>query len=227
MEETTRSTQTYYCHQLAGQHLWLLPQKAIYWQEHNMLLLADLHLGKAGHFRKAGIPISGAVHRHDLQELDHLLQEWQPAEVIFLGDLFHSTYNSEWQQLENWMDLHPAVNFTLIKGNHDILPKGIYSSSRLQIEEENMLISPFLLTHHPPAASSQPGEHYLLCGHVHPAIQLQGSGRQQLSLPCFYFGLHYAILPAFGKFTGFYKIKPKTGDRVFGILPHRVMALDF
>lgn len=227
MEEITKSKQTPYCHQFAGQNLWLLPQKAIYWQEKSILLLADVHLGKAGHFRKAGIPISGAVHRHDLQELEKLVQEWQPAGVIFLGDLFHSAYNSEWQQLENWMAQHPATKFTLIKGNHDILPQGLYKSSTLQIKEENMLISPFLLTHHPPAADSPLAEHYLLCGHVHPAIQLNGTGRQQLSLPCFYFGLHYAILPAFGKFTGFYKIKPKTGDRVFGILPYRVLALDF
>ncbi len=218
---------SYACLKLAGQHLLLLPQKAILWQEKRTLLMADLHLGKAGHFRKAGIPISGQVHRDDLQVLEYLVQTWLPTEVIFLGDLFHSGYNTEWEQLEEWMSHYPEVNFILVKGNHDILPKGIYEGSQLQIKEENMLISPFLLTHHPPALGQEQEHHYQLCGHVHPAIQLTGAGRQQLTLPCFFFGLHYAILPAFGKFTGFYKIKPKEGEKVFGVLPNRVLPLDF
>lgn len=210
---------------LAGEELLLLPEKAIYWPSKKILLLADLHLGKAGHFRKAGVPISAQVHRQDLQILDTLLQQWQPSEVIFLGDLFHSSYNCEWNLLESWMQEHPQRQFILIKGNHDILPKALYESSVLKIEDEKMLISPFLLTHHPPEAGCSDAPHYRLCGHIHPAVQLYGAGRQQLSLPCFYFGLHYALLPAFGKFTGFYKIKPKAGEQVFGVLPARVIPL--
>ena len=40
-----------------GQTLILHPAKAIFWKEKSRLLLADVHLGKAGHFRKVGIPV--------------------------------------------------------------------------------------------------------------------------------------------------------------------------
>ena len=44
----------------------LLPDKCMFWKEHNSLILADLHIGKAGHFRKAGIPIPSHIHIDDL-----------------------------------------------------------------------------------------------------------------------------------------------------------------
>ncbi|WP_224994572.1 ligase-associated DNA damage response endonuclease PdeM [Cesiribacter sp. SM1] len=212
-------------HTIAGQELLLLPEKAIFWTQKKILLLADLHLGKAAHFRKAGIPISGKIHEHDLHTLDNLLNQWQPLQVIFLGDLFHSSFNQEWNRLEAWMEEKKNILFTLIRGNHDVLPRQLYAGSCLQVVDEKMEISPFLLTHHPPEEANSNTSLYTLCGHVHPAIQLSGQGRQQLSLPCFYFGLHYGILPAFGKFTGFYKIKPKAGEQVYGVLPERVIPL--
>ncbi|AHM59167.1 metallophosphoesterase [Flammeovirgaceae bacterium 311] len=212
-------------HTIAGQELVLLPEKAIFWTEKKILLIADLHLGKAAHFRKAGIPISGKIHQHDLHTLEVLLQQWQPLQVIFLGDLFHSSYNQEWEKLESWMEEQKNICFTLIKGNHDVLPQQVYTGSCLEVVEEKMEIFPFLLTHHPPTEDGGTSSLYRLCGHVHPAVQLSGAGRQQLSLPCFYFGLHCGILPAFGKFTGFYKIKPKAGERVYGVLPERVIPL--
>ena len=41
-----------------------------------------------------------------------------PKEILFLGDLFHSSYNHEW---EEWLDFfnNSKLIFTLILGNHD------------------------------------------------------------------------------------------------------------
>ncbi|EMR02512.1 metallophosphoesterase, DNA ligase-associated [Cesiribacter andamanensis AMV16] len=88
-----------------------------------------------------------------------------------------------------------------------------------------MEIFPFLLTHHPPEPDVLPAGTYALCGHIHPAVSLRGAARQALSLPCYYFGPRVGMLPAFGKFTGFYKIKPKAGDAVYGVLPTKVICL--
>jgi uncharacterized protein len=225
MHAQTYTPCSYATHSIAGQTLLLLPERAIFWKEKEMLLLADLHLGKAGHFRKAGIPVSAEVHHHDLAVLDKLIQDWQPRDVLFLGDLFHSSINSEWFWFEDWLEQQPGTRFTLIKGNHDVLPDGVYKSSRLQIVAGNMEILPFLLTHQPPRAGELTEGTYALCGHIHPAVTLRGAARQELSLPCFYFGLHFGILPAFGKFTGFYKIKPKAGEGVYGVLPNKVVPL--
>ncbi len=37
--------------ELRGQHLVLLPERAAYWREQEMLLIADMHCGKAATFR--------------------------------------------------------------------------------------------------------------------------------------------------------------------------------
>lgn len=208
-----------------GQQLSLLPDKAIYWHEQQSLLLSDLHLGKAVHFRKAGIPVPAKVHQHDLQRLDALIGSTNARKVFFLGDLFHSELNTEWNDFTAWMEKHPRLDFTLIKGNHDILPEQAYADSRLQLVEKELALPPFLLTHEPLVDKKEESGLYTICGHLHPAVSLRGNGLQQITLPCFYFGLHYALLPAFGKFTGFHKIKPRKGDSVFAITDRHVLRL--
>ncbi len=210
---------------LHEQQLRLYPEKAIYWPEQNSLLLSDLHLGKAAHFRKAGMAVPAAIHQNDLQRLDYLLLETGATRVYFLGDLFHSELNTEWWTFAAWLEKYPEKDFILIKGNHDILPEMAYKNSCLQIIPEELAVSPFILTHEPLSGKNLKRGLYNICGHIHPAVKLRGPAFQQLTLPCFYFGLHNAVLPAFGKFTGFHQIKPKKEDSVFAIAENRVLRL--
>ncbi|MEO6166129.1 MAG: phosphoesterase, partial [Chitinophagales bacterium] len=68
-------------HTIAGEELYLLPEKAIFWMRKKSLFIADLHLGKSGHFRKAGIPVSSLVHHADLNKLSAIITQW-PVETI-------------------------------------------------------------------------------------------------------------------------------------------------
>ena len=54
---------------LRDQTLWLSPERCILWEEENTLIVADLHLGKSGHFRKEGIGIPQRIYKADLQRL--------------------------------------------------------------------------------------------------------------------------------------------------------------
>ena len=58
---------------LLNQDLLLLPQKAIYWQQEKALIAADVHLGKVGHFRKAGIAVPRDMEQNDLAILSDLI----------------------------------------------------------------------------------------------------------------------------------------------------------
>ena len=207
---------------LQGQELTLLPDKALYWQEQKALLVADVHLGKAGHFRKAGIPVPGQVHWEDLQRLSLLIEAWQPKQLIILGDLFHSQINNEWLIFEQWCQAHCKLEVILVKGNHDILPDSAYKIPNLTVQAEPWVLPPFALSHHP---GSPHIHYYTLTGHLHPAIRLRGRGRQSLTLPCFYFGEKEAILPAFGQFTGHAIVKTPASSQVFGITEDRIIPL--
>lgn len=218
-------------HCLHAQTLTLLPERAIFWQEKRYLLLSDVHLGKAGHFRKHGAAIPRAVHNEDLAVLTGLVVRWQPEVLVVLGDLFHSDLNNEWLAFEHWLSMHNELSVVLIKGNHDILPEAVYQHPNLTVYPEAWTVDPFLLTHEPiadpvlcrgglrfPEASQPRYPHYNLAGHVHPGVKIDIGIGQQIKLPCFYFTQQLALLPAFGQFTGCATVQPSSGDQVFAIV---------
>src|ERR1700743_3733499 len=112
--------------ELLGQNLLLLPQKAIYWQQEKALIIADVHLGKVGHFRKAGIAVPRDMEQNDLAVLSDLIAEYRPEKILFLGDLFHSDINADWDWFKLWRQQFPKIAITLIRGNHDIIHDKYY-----------------------------------------------------------------------------------------------------
>jgi metallophosphoesterase superfamily enzyme len=69
-----------------GQTLVFLPQKALWVQEQRLLLIADVHLGKADHLQAHGIAIPSDGEQANLRCIAELTQQWQPAELIVLGE---------------------------------------------------------------------------------------------------------------------------------------------
>lgn len=199
-----------------GDEFVLLPEKALLWRKKAILLVADLHLGKVNHFRKAGIPVPTKANDKNLESLLFLIQSVRPNRVIFLGDLFHSHYNEEWEVLRQLIQTFQQVSFELVIGNHDILSDNQYQRSNLKLHRETLEESSFILSHHPLENISI--DKYNLAGHVHPGVQLLGKGKQAVTLPCFYFTEQQGILPAFGSFTGLALIHPKKNDQIYVIV---------
>lgn len=207
-------------HKVSGEELLLLPEKVIFWKRQRSLLVADLHLGKSGHFRKAGIAVSSQVHHDDLNRLTAVIQKWKVAVVYLLGDLFHSFHNTEWKYFVNWRMQHPNVAIHLVKGNHDILDDQWMTEGKIILHQESLLVEPFFLTHQPVAEMEN--RCYQLHGHLHPAVRLSGKGMQSATFPCFCFGKTAGVLPAFGGFTGHCIVQPTVNDVVFIIYNNTV-----
>lgn len=211
---------------LLGQNLSLLPQKAIYWEQQKALIVADVHLGKVGHFRKAGIAVPRDMEQSDLATLSDLIHEYKPEKLLFLGDLFHSDMNNDWDWFILWRSQFPSLQIMLIRGNHDIIADSHYQNLNIELHDE-LLISPFLMLHHPlPDIGLQNANGYVFCGHIHPGVSLSGRGRQSITLPCFAFGSKQAVLPSFGKFTGKVAIRSQKTDRIFAVLKDKVLVID-
>jgi DNA ligase-associated metallophosphoesterase len=211
---------------LLDQDLLLLPQRAIYWQQEKALIAADVHLGKVGHFRKAGIAVPRDLEQNDLAVLSDLIYEHGPEKIIFLGDLFHSDMNADWDWFILWRQQFPKLEIILIRGNHDIVADDHYHQLNIKLHE-SLLIGPFLMLHHPQKKEELENLlGYVFCGHIHPGVNLIGKGRQSITLPCFAFGKRQAILPSFGKFTGRVAIRSQKTDRIFAVLKDKVVAID-
>jgi DNA ligase-associated metallophosphoesterase len=205
-------------HRLRGQQLWLSPHRCLYWEEEQSLILSDLHFGKTGHFRKAGIAVPQSVYREDLLRLLSLIQYFRPRQLVVVGDLFHSKENKELDLFLRWREDFPHLGIRLVMGNHDILRADWYEKAGIAVTEGILVMGEFAFVHDIEDAAEHMA-YYYFSGHLHPAIRVNGMGKQSLQFPCFYFGAEYAILPAFGRFTGTVSIDPGVESNVFAILP--------
>ena len=205
-----------------GMELALLPEKAVWIDSLRVLLLADIHLGKASHFRKSGIPIPEQVHDLDYQRLGKLIQDYSPKDVYFLGDLFHSSWNEQWEDLGAFLPQFSGSTFHLVLGNHDILPPEKYRDSSLQVYRNAVVLESFLLSHEP---TTPPPGLLNICGHIHPGILLKGKAKQSVRIPCFHYSEDILVLPSFGNFTGLFLINGKKTDYVWGVAEERVIPI--
>lgn len=203
-------------HTLHGQKLTLSHLRGVYWENEKTLLIADSHLGKIGPFQKAGIPVLPAIMENDLLRLSDLIHEFEPQRLLILGDLFHSTYNKDWAFFKSWRDQFRTMKMLLTQGNHDILPTDHYSDLDIELITDFLAEGPFFFSHKP-ATGKVPPDVTIICGHVHPAVEIKGEAKQPLRLPCFYFGASHLILPAFSEFSGMATINPNNVDAIYAL----------
>lgn len=214
-------------HTIHNNNFWVSPERSLYWEEENTLIVADLHLGKTGHFRKSGIAVPQTVYKADLQRLLAQLYLYKAERLIIVGDFTHSSFNKELDLFQKWRKDFSLLQIDLVKGNHDILEDGWYHEAGIILHEWELLVKGFLFRHEDKRLKQQ--DHgkiiYTFSGHIHPGITLKGSGRQSLRLPCFYFAKEYCILPAFSRFSGMHQVKPEKGETVYAVTDEEVILI--
>lgn len=207
-----------------NQTLWLSQERCIFWEEEKWLIVSDIHFGKSGHFRKAGIGIPQTVFKEDLHRLITQIQFFNPERLIVVGDFFHSHLNNEIKLFEKWRKDLASLPIHLVKGNHDIIKEEWYAANEIELHPQQLSKGPFAFMHELPENETESNE-YVFTGHIHPGIHIAGSGKQSLRFPCFYFAEQYAVLPAFGRFTGLHPVKPKKNDKIFAIADQCIVEL--
>jgi DNA ligase-associated metallophosphoesterase len=208
----------------AGEVVWLLPERALWWPAQRVLLIADLHLGKAATYRALGQPVPAGTTRENLARLSALLRHYLPAQLVFLGDFLHAAQArtaSVLDALAHWRAEHPDLDCTLVRGNHDSRAGDPPESLGIRVVDEPWLIGPFAACHHP---QQHPG-YGVIAGHLHPALTLRGRAHERIRLPCFCLEAQLAILPAFGEFTGGWTVSPQPGRRLYAVGAQTVWRL--
>jgi uncharacterized protein len=198
---------------LAGAPVLLLAAKALCWPEQAMLMVADVHFGKAAAFRAAGQPVPHGTTAANLRRLDDLLAAHPVRELVFLGDFLHARAGrapATLAALQAWRERHPDLRLTLVRGNHDRHAGDPPASLRVNVAAEPLLVGPFALQHEPRPHPT----HHAIAGHLHPACRLAGRAGERLRLACFCLDPGVTILPAFGDFTGGFDIEPEPGRRL-------------
>ena len=198
---------------LAGEPVLLLPEKALYWPARKMLVIADIHFGKAASFRAQGVPVPRGTTTQNLEALDALMAEHDTVEIVFLGDFLHARAAHAPATLAAmlaWRQRNSKLRLTLVRGNHDLRAGDPAAALAIDMADEPHTVGAFSFCHHPDIAA--PG--YVLAGHVHP-VYILSSRLDSLRLPCFLAGPTRMILPSFGAFTGGHPVNPDAGEHVY------------
>ncbi len=215
-------------HIINEQTFWVSPERCLYWEEENALIVSDLHLGKSGHFRKEGIAIPQSIYKADLQRLVTQLYLFKAEKLIIVGDMTHSRANKELDLFIRWRRDFSTLEVELIRGNHDILDDNWYEEADITVHEKKKISGPFLFLHDLQMRSKLGDNEqtlYSFTGHMHPGINIRGKGKQSLTFPCFYFAKDYCVLPAFSRFTGTYMVSPTFEETAFAIVNDGILKL--
>lgn len=195
---------------LAGVPLLADPRGALYWQEHGLLVVADLHLEKGSSFAARGQLLPPYDTASTLARLSHVIADYRPRCVVALGDSFHDGGGPARLgdgDRESLRIMQGGREWIWLTGNHDPEPAdGIGGTFT-----ESLTLGPLTFRHLP---SDTPGE---VSGHLHPVARISHRGRA-VSRRCFAADKNRMVMPAFGAFTGGLNVRDAAFADLFGTL---------
>lgn len=202
---------------LGGEQAVLLGQRALWLPQHQALLIADLHLGKADVFRRAGIALPSGGTQGDLLRLQQLVDHTGCRQLWILGDMLHGPlHDAAWlQHWLHWRGRQRGLQLHLLRGNHD----RVASAEMLQLDvHDHARLGSFVLRHEPMADESA----HVLAGHLHPQIALPGMARR---FPAFWLQHGITILPAFSRFTAGIVPQLRAGEQLIACVEGSMVPL--
>jgi len=169
---------------------------ALYWPGEDALIVADLHLEKGSAHARRGYLLPPYDTRETLHRLAQVLDRYDAATVIALGDSVHDVDACQrigLEELEILQIMQEDREWIWVTGNHDPeIGERLGGTVTGDIEVEGIT-----LRHVP-----RPGHvTHEIAAHLHPAARLSVHG-YTIRRPCFVGNGRRLIMPAFGTFTG-------------------------
>lgn len=195
--------------------VWLDGRLAVWLSAPRLLVAADLHWGYATSHRSQGnlLPVWGD---EDIAgRLDSLIADYQPAEMLWLGDSLHTLAGRT--AAEAWLQRAP-LPVTIISGNHD---RKWARASRSAEHRGGFYF------HHGDAEPVLPADTLEIIGHHHPAASWNDGAGGRFKLPALVAGPGRLILPAFSPWAagGAWNGRLRPGEKLWAIAPHRILSL--
>lgn len=177
---------------IRGERFILHPDRILIWPEKELLVAADLHLGKAERFLYGGMEDSPQDQWQELLTLEKLAGKFAVQHIMFLGDFLHSTHGPTEGIVQDFSDflLRVDQDVTLVPSNRDRAALKLLGALFPKMEVlYDWQIDDFIFQHQPPRILSE-NERFYWCGHLNPTAG--GS-------PCFVVDGHVGLLPAFSQ----------------------------
>lgn len=184
-------------------HLVCDSRRAAWFPRERVLAVADLHLGYAWAHRLSGQLMPIPPTNDTLTRLAELQREYEPEEIVVLGDVVHRAMNLsvlEEEIRELFNALSPKSRLTFLAGNHDRDLQKVLQQWLLPIELAASREVGANLLMHGDAASKANGKRIIM-GHEHPAISIGDGVTTSQKCPCFLVSDTVVVLPAFSRWA--------------------------
>lgn len=195
---------------LVGKMLVADVSGALYWPGESLLVVADLHFEKGSSAARKGQFLPPYDTQETLIRLAEVIEKYEPANIVALGDSFHDDDAGSRFSSENATALEilqEGRRWTWVTGNHDPAIQARFGGEIVDAIE----ISGVTLRHAP---STAPTTHEI-AGHLHPAARVSLYGHS-VRRPCFVGNGRRLVLPAFGVFTGGLNVLDDAFGPLFG-----------
>ena len=195
---------------VAGATLTADPAGTLYWPEHGLLAVADLHLEKGSSFAARGQLLPPYDTAETLARLTRLVARYAPRVVVALGDNFHDSEGPArlaQEDRDNLLALQRGRDWFWLIGNHDPDPADDIGGAF----HAEIAIGALVFRHRPTGADGE------IAGHLHPVARIAHRGRA-VSRRCFAADSAHLIMPAFGAYTGGLNIRDAAFADLFGTL---------
>ena len=201
---------------LAGVGLHADVAGALYWPEHGMLAVADLHLEKGSSFAERGVLLPPYDTAATLARLGVLIARYAPRVVVALGDSFHDgrgparladTDRATLKAMQRGRD------WVWIAGNHDPDPAENIGGRFLPV----LKVGALTFRHEPGGEDLGQKDLGEIAGHLHPVARVSRRGRT-VSRRCFASDGARLVMPAFGAYTGGLNVRNRAFANVFATL---------
>lgn len=195
---------------LSGASLIADPSGALYWPEHGLLAVADLHLEKGSSYARHGQFLPPYDTAATLARLTRLIAQYAPRVVVALGDSFHDGGGPKRlldSDRESLSALQRGREWIWITGNHDPEPAENIGG----VFQETMPVGALTFRHLPTGTAHE------VCGHLHPVARVSHRGRA-VRRRCFAADETRMVMPAFGAFTGGLNVRDAAFADLFGTL---------
>ena len=179
-----------------GEAVTLRPSGALWLEQHQTLVVADLHLEKGSAYAARGQMLPPYDTAETLRRLHGEVAALGPERLILLGDSLHdgkAEARLAPADIDQIDQLARGLELLWVVGNHDADGPRHLPGRTL----DEITTGPLILRHEPLPAP-QPGE---VAGHLHPCAKVVGKGRS-VRRRCFATDGQRLILPAFGAYAG-------------------------
>ena len=183
--------------------VWVLDGKgALYCPANDTLLVADLHFEKGSYLSQYASPVPRYDSRATLAALSALIDRYQPASVVCLGDSFHDRgafARITFQDSEALLALTQRVSdWVWVVGNHDPDIPDSVAGKVVEHWQVSIADKSLIGCHEPDPALEH---HCQIVGHFHPKGQL-AMQKGVVRGKCLVATSSLMVMPALGQFTG-------------------------